>query len=47
MTIEELLEYAITIGVGIGPESKYPDLATAIELGTVTTKIQIVNFTGF
>jgi len=47
MTIEELQEYAITLGVGIMCENENQELVTAILEGIVTTEIQIVNFTGF
>ena len=47
MTIIELLEYATSIGVVIGPESKDQDLITAIVEGIVTDKPGVVNFTGF
>ena len=42
MTIMELLEYAESIG-----RDDNMDLVTAIFGGGVTTKVQVVNFTGF
>ena len=47
MTIDELQQYAITLGVGIGCENENPDLVTAIFAGIVTSTVDIVNFTGF
>jgi hypothetical protein len=42
MTINELLEYAQLIG-----RDEDMDLVTAIFNKLVTTKVQVVNFTGF
>ena len=47
MTIEELQQYATSIGVGIGCEHANQDLITAIFAGIVTSTVDIVNFTGF
>ncbi len=47
MTIDELQQYAISLGVGIGCEHADQDLINAIFAGLVTSKIQVSTFTGF
>ena len=47
MTIDELQEYAISLGVGIGCENENRDLINAIFAGWVQDPVGIVNFKDF
>jgi hypothetical protein len=47
MTINELHEYAISLGIGIGCAKENKDLVHAIAFGVITTKDQIHTFRAF
>ncbi len=47
MTINELHEYAISLGIGIGCAGENKDLVHAIAFGYITTKAQIHSFKAF
>ncbi len=47
MTISELLQYATSLGIGIGCENENPDVVTAILDGIITDELQIADFCGF